>query len=134
MSVDGRDEMAALPDATVLVVEDEHPLRMALTKMLEKAGFGILGADNGSDAIELLREKGNQIDVILLDMTIPGAPSHEVLATAVQFRPNTKVILTSAYSEEVAKARVNGPQICGFMRKPFRFPILLKALREALSS
>ena len=121
-------------EATVLVVEDEHPLRLALTKMLGKAGFRVLQVDNGSEAIELLHADTGEIDAILLDMTIPGALSQEVLAEAVQARPNIKIVLTSAYSEETARTVLDGPQIGGFVRKPFRFDDLVRTLRSALSS
>ena len=121
-------------EATVLVVDDEHPLRSAVTKMLGKAGFRVLQVDNGSEAIELLRGDVGEIDAILLDMTIPGAPSHEVLAEAVQIRPSIKIILTSAYSEETTRTVLNGPQIGGFVRKPFQFGHLVRTLRSVLSA
>src|SRR5262249_8235526 len=134
-TVAGIDETATPSrKATVLVVEDEHPLRLAVSKMLGKAGFKVLQVDNGSEAIELLRAHAGQIDVVLLDMTSPGAPSHEVLAQAVLARPNIKIILTSAYSEETAKTVLNGPQIGGFVRKPFQLEHLVRTLRSALSS
>jgi PAS domain S-box-containing protein len=120
-------------EATVLVVEDEHPLRSAISKMLDKAGFKVIQVANGSEAIELLQGAG-QIDVILLDMTIPGAPSQEVLAEAVRVRPSTKIILTSAYSEERARMVLNGPQIGGFVRKPFQFDQLVRTLRSVMAS
>jgi CheY-like chemotaxis protein len=104
-TVDGMDQVAGTSQkATVLVVEDEHPLRLAVTKMLGKAGFGVLEVDNGSDAIELVRANGGAIDVMLLDLTILGAPSHEVLAETVRAGPNMRVILTSAYNEDIANA------------------------------
>jgi PAS domain S-box-containing protein len=121
-------------EATVLVVEDEHPLRHAVTKMLSTAGFRVLQVDNGSDAIELLRSDAGEIDAILLDMTIPGALSQEVLAEAVQVRPNIKIILTSAYGEETARTVLNGLPINGFVRKPFQFGHLVGTLRSVLSS
>jgi len=77
-----------------LVVEDEDPLRQAVVKMLRKTGFEVLEAANGSAAIELLRAKGSKIDVILLDITIPGASSREVVAEAAQARPDATVVLT----------------------------------------
>jgi CheY-like chemotaxis protein len=133
-TVAGIDEAPAPSrEATVLVVEDEHPLRLAVTKMLGKAGFRVLQVDNGSEAIELLQGTG-EIDAILLDLTIPGAPSQEVLAEALQVRPSTKIILMSAYSEETARKVLNGPQIGGFVRKPFEFGHLVRTLRGVLSS
>jgi CheY-like chemotaxis protein len=127
---------AATPsrEATVLIVEDEHPLREAVSKMLTKAGFRVLQVDNGSDAIELIRSDAGEIDALLLDMTIPGALSQEVLAAAVQVRPNIKAILTSAHGEETAATVLNGTPIDGFVRKPFQFGHLVRTLRGVLSS
>ena len=118
--------------ATVLVVEDEEPLRKAIAKMLCKKGFEVLEADNGSAAIDLLRSNGSEIDLILLDMTMPGPSNHEVVTEAVQAQPEVRVILTSAYSEEMAT--VTAPQIRGFLRKPFRLEDLLQTLRTVLFS
>jgi PAS domain S-box-containing protein len=120
-------------EATVLVVEDEDPLRLAITKMLDKAGFKVIQVTSGSEAIERLHGTG-EIDAILLDITIPGAPSQEVLAEVVRVRPSTKIILTSAYSEETARKVVNGRQIGAFIRKPFQFGYLVRTLRGVLSS
>jgi PAS domain S-box-containing protein len=134
-TVAGFTEEATPPsEATVLVVEDEQPLRQAVTKMLAKVGFRVLQVDNGSDAIELLRSEAAEIDAILLDMTIPGALSQEVLAAAVRVRPQIKIILTSAYGEETARTVLNGPPINGFVRKPFQFGHLVRTLRSVLSS
>lgn len=120
--------------ASVLIVEDEDPLRLAVAQMLAKSGFTVLQAANGSEAMEMLRARSNEIDVILLDLTIPGVPSREVLALAAEVLPNTRVVLTSAYSEQTAKEFRDSPQVCGFVRKPFHFGKLLQQLRNALPS
>ena len=65
-------------------------LRQAVAKMLRKSGFEVFEAANGSSAIDLLRANGGKIDVILLDMTIPGASSDEVVAEAAKARPDIK--------------------------------------------
>jgi DNA-binding response OmpR family regulator len=64
----------------VLVVEDEDVLRQAVTKTLRKNGFEVFEGADGSFAIDLLRANQGIIDVILVDMTIPGASSREVVA------------------------------------------------------
>jgi two-component system, cell cycle sensor histidine kinase and response regulator CckA len=129
-------EEAARPsqEATVLVVEDEDPLRQAVAQMLRKRGFEVLEAANGSTAIDLLRANSDKIDAILLDMTIPGRSSQEVVAEASQVRPDSKVILTSAYSEEMVMATMSSPLIHGFIRKPFKFEDLLQTFQNVLSS
>jgi signal transduction histidine kinase/CheY-like chemotaxis protein len=117
----------------VLVVEDEDPLRQAVVRMLRKTGFAVLEAADGAAAIELLRANGRKIDLILLDMTIPGASSHELVAEAAQARPNTRVILTSAYSQEMLTPLMNASQIHGFIRKPYQLGDLAQTLRKASS-
>lgn len=122
----------ASQEFTVLVVEDEDPLRQAVVRMLRRAGFEVLEAANGTVATDILRVNGRQIDLILLDMTIPGASSHEVAAVAAQVRPDLKVVLTSAYGEEIARTTTSAMQTCSFIRKPFQLGVLLQTLQNVL--
>jgi CheY-like chemotaxis protein len=127
-------ELAGPSHAAILVVQDEDVLRQAIAKTLRMNGFGIFEAADGSLAIDLLRANGSKIDAILLDMTIPGASSREVLAEAANIRPDIRVVLTSAYGQEMFSAAVNGPQISRFIRKPFQLADLVKTLRRCLVS
>jgi DNA-binding NtrC family response regulator len=101
--------------------------------MLRKTGFEVFEAADGSSAIDLLRSVGGKTDVILLDITMPGASSDEIVAQAANTNPDIRVILTSAHSQEIA-GEMSHPQIRSFIRKPFRFDDLLKRLRSCLSS
>jgi DNA-binding NtrC family response regulator len=67
-------------------------------------------------------------------MTIPGASSHEVVAEAANAKPNIRVILTSAYSQEAMAGAMSPPQVRSFIRKPFQFGDLLNTLRSSLPS
>jgi two-component system cell cycle sensor histidine kinase/response regulator CckA len=100
--------------------------------MLRKWGLEALEAANGSAAIDLLRARGREIDLMLLDLTIPGVSSQDVLAEAAVAQPKLKVVLTSAYSEEVAKPMMGVPLVCGFIRKPFKIADLARQLRSVL--
>src|SRR5581483_3371885 len=93
-----------------------------------------LEAPDGSAAIDLLKANAEEIDVILLDITIPGASSSQVVAEAVQTRSDIRVILTSAYSQEMATASLKASQIHGFIRKPFQLGDLVRTLRHASST
>ncbi len=116
---------------TVLVVEDEDPLRQAVVKMLRREGFEVYEASTGSEAIDLLCADSGKIDLMLLDMTIPGASFGDVVAEAARVQPDIKVIATSAYSQEMLVEKLSAPQICAFIRKPFRLPDLVKRLQDA---
>jgi two-component system cell cycle sensor histidine kinase/response regulator CckA len=119
---------------TVLMVEDEETLRMSVSKMLRRAGFSVIEAADGSTAIDLFRSYKDDVDVVLLDMTIPGASSQEVMLQARRIRPGIKIILTTAYSREMVALSPDGPQIDGFIRKPFQVGEVVRLLRDTLSS
>jgi PAS domain S-box-containing protein len=125
---------AAAQKFTVLVVEDEDSLRQAVVKMLLKTGSNVVEAANGSAALDVLRKSESKIDVMLLDMTIPGASSQEVIAEAAQTRPEIRVILTSAYSQEMVATPMNFTQVRGFIRKPYELRNLVQTLRNAHSA
>jgi DNA-binding NtrC family response regulator len=118
----------------VLVVEDEDSLRQAVVKVLRKSGFEVREAADGSAAIDVLRKKGPEIDLVLLDMTMGGASSREIVAEVAKTMPGTKVILTSAFCQEMVADGVTGPPICGFIRKPFQIANLLQVVGDALST
>jgi PAS domain S-box-containing protein len=103
---------------TVLVVEDEDTLRLAVSRMLRKKGFSVMEAIDGPSAMDLFRARERDIDVVLLDTTLPGMTGSEVLAQLRRIRPTMKVIVTSAYSPEISA--VSGQPSCAFIRKPYQ--------------
>jgi PAS domain S-box-containing protein len=133
-TIAGGDLTVASQHAAILVVEDETNLRQPVVKLLRKAGFEVFEAADGTSAIDLFREHGRGIDAILLDMTLPGASAREIVAEVAKLKPDIRVILTSAYSQEMIEGSVSAPQIRGFIRKPFRLGELLKIIGSSLSS
>jgi two-component system, cell cycle sensor histidine kinase and response regulator CckA len=117
---------------TVLVVEDEDALRLAVSGMLRKKGLRVIEANDGSSAFELVRTHEDVIDVMLLDFTLPGASSREVFEEARELRPDLKVILTSAYSRETVETSFSGLLIEHFIRKPFHLVDLMGLLQDVL--
>jgi two-component system cell cycle sensor histidine kinase/response regulator CckA len=116
----------------VLFVEDEDMLRGAVAKILRKRGFLVIEAADGSAAIDVLRDTLRDIDVMLLDLTIPGADSHEVAEEAHRIRPATTIIITSAYSQEAGSDFLKLPEVVAYIRKPFRADELVRLLRETV--
>jgi CheY-like chemotaxis protein len=113
---------------TVLVVEDEALLRHAVTKMLGKTGVFVIEAGDGEAALNAITNRQNHIDVMVLDITIPGASSREVLEEAIRVRPEMRVIVTSAYSKDVAAVSLRRP-VQHFLRKPYRLLDLAGAIQ-----
>jgi PAS domain S-box-containing protein len=117
----------------ILVVEDELPLLDAVSKMLQRRGFSVNQASDGSSALELFRARKDQIDILLLDVTLPGLSSREVLLEAQRLRPDLEVILTSAYGRESVAASFSGLKFAHFIRKPFVIDDLVSLLLDTPS-
>jgi CheY-like chemotaxis protein len=98
--------------------------------MLRNSGLSVLEAADGTCAVAAIRGD-SAIDVLLLDITIPGTPSREVLAEAKRLRPAMRVIVTSAYAEEVAAASLQA-EVERFIRKPYSLRDLMGLVRQTL--
>jgi two-component system, cell cycle sensor histidine kinase and response regulator CckA len=116
---------------TVLLVEDEEPLRLAVAKMLRKGGFTVLEAGDGRAAVDLFQANETVVDVVLLDMTLPRMSGKEVFVELRRIRPEMKVILTTAYSEDTALLNVGEQRPWRFIRKPYGLAQLAELLRTA---
>jgi two-component system cell cycle sensor histidine kinase/response regulator CckA len=116
---------------TVLVVEDEEVLRGAVSKMLRKERFSVLEAGDGTTGANVFQANEPKIDVVLLDLTLPGMSGREVLNELRRIRPDVKVILTTAYSQENALSAIGEQRPWSYVRKPYQFSDLLNLLRTA---
>lgn len=117
---------------TILVIEDEGLLRLAVCKALRKRGFSVIEASDGTSGLEMIRAHKDDIDLVLLDVTLPGISSSEVLEEAHKMRPVPRVVITSAYGKEIVDASFPRRRIDYFIRKPFHLSDLLPLLEEAL--
>jgi two-component system cell cycle sensor histidine kinase/response regulator CckA len=118
--------------ATLLIVEDEETLRLAVSKALRRRGFSVIEASNGSEAMDVLGTRKDQIDGVLLDVTLPGTSSRDILYKIQEVRPDLKVIVTSAYSKETVDTFFTGLRIDHFIRKPFQLGDLTRLLGDVL--
>jgi nitrogen-specific signal transduction histidine kinase/CheY-like chemotaxis protein len=118
-------------EITVLIVEDEDSLRLPVLKLMRKAGFSVLEAADGAAAIEVIRAHNSRIDVLLLDITLPGTPSGEVLQQATHLRPDMSVFVTSAYTKDFAEEKL-GRKVQCFVRKPYQLQDLLQLVRQSV--
>jgi DNA-binding response OmpR family regulator len=118
----------------VLVVEDEEQLRQAVAKALRRQGLMVMEAGDGVAGLELVRGHAYEIDVILLDVSLPGPPSRKVFEEAKRLRPNLKLILTSAHPRHMVESSFEGLRVEQFIRKPFHLAELVSLFRETLAS
>jgi PAS domain S-box-containing protein len=115
-----------------LVIDDEPDVRELTAKMVQRAGLASLEAADGRAALELLRDPACEIDLVLLDLTMPGLGGEETLAEIRRIRPHLPVVLMSGYSKDYGISACAGA-ISGFLQKPFTRDQLTEALRLALA-
>jgi two-component system cell cycle sensor histidine kinase/response regulator CckA len=116
---------------TVLIIEDEEELRDAVSKMLRKRGFTVIEAGDGMAGKSLFLAREPEIDAVLLDLTLRGMPGRDVLEELQRIRPEVKVVLTTAYSEDMALYSIDKQLPMCYLRKPYRFDEVLSSVRTA---
>ena len=117
---------------SVLIVEDEGPLRTSVAKMLSKKGFSVVEASDGNLAVDVIRDPSQDIALVLLDVTLRGKSSQEVFAELQRFRPRVKVIVTSAYGRDNIAGPLKALDSRMFLRKPYHLADLVTVVGQAL--
>lgn len=116
----------------ILVVDDEHEITEAACAMLEKQGYGVTAIADSREAVQHFRENHASIDLVLLDMIMPGYDGRECFEKMVEVDPHVRVVLSTGYAvgEKVELALRRG--IKGFIQKPFSTRQLCRVVYEAL--
>ncbi len=114
----------------ILIVDDEEMVRSVCEKMVRRFGFQTLTAADGADAVDLFRQHKDQIDGVLLDLTMPGMDGVATLKALREIRPDVKVLLASGYSEEEVLGRFSGQGITGVIQKPYQMSNLQHELEK----
>ena len=117
---------------TILVVDDETTVRAVTRTALQRAGFTVLEAGDGEEALQLLEAHLNEIRLVLLDVTMPRMGGEEAYRRIRQISRNLPVILSSGYNEQDATGHFNGKGLSGFIQKPYRPSDLLAQIRQLL--
>ena len=99
--------------------------------VLDQAGFDVLSASNGSEALEIYAERSGRIDAVVLDMTMPGMGGQEASGLIRKIRPEVPIIMSSGYTE-VAEGRTDHDSTGLFIQKPYSASKLIESIRMAL--
>ncbi|MCB2213237.1 PAS domain S-box protein [bacterium] len=118
--------------ATVLVVDDDETVRQVAQMMLEGQGFTVYTAEDGQDGIDVYREHGDEISLVILDMTMPRMDGEQAFQHLQELDPNVRVVLSSGYNEQETMSHFNGEGLAGFIQKPYQMHELIGRVREAL--
>jgi CheY-like chemotaxis protein len=119
---------------TILLVDDEETVLEVTKEILESLGYEVLSACNGQDAIDVYKQEGERIDLIILDMIMPGMGGGEAFEILKQMNPDIRIILSSGYSVDGQAKGIMEKGVKAFLQKPFRIHQLSQKVREALDS
>jgi signal transduction histidine kinase len=117
---------------TILIVDDEPMIIVMLKDHLEELGCKILSAENGRQAVDMLRKKRDEIDLIILDINMPVMNGAEAYREFLKIKPDVRVLVSSGYvlDEDTREILSLGAQ--GFLQKPFRLEKVETKIMEIL--
>jgi DNA-binding response OmpR family regulator len=121
--------MASDGSETILIAEDQESIRVLIKGFLEQRGYTVLAAEDGLEAISVLNDYPEAIDLLVTDVLLPGIDGGGVVKRSLECRPSTQVLYITGFGEEVIP---NGAAT--FLLKPFRLEELAQKIRTALDN
>jgi PAS domain S-box-containing protein len=118
---------------TVLIVDDEESVRSVARNTLQRRGYRTIEARDGREALEVYREFGREVTLVLLDLTMPYMNGEEVLRELKVITPSVKVLLSSGFNQVEAVRRFTGKGLAGFLQKPYTATQLAEMIRNIIS-
>jgi signal transduction histidine kinase len=118
---------------TVLLVDDSDAIREVARRLLTRLGYSVLDADRPAVALELCRTHAGPIHLLLTDVVMQQMNGIELVERVKELRPAIATLLMSGYADELASG-LDGPEIAGFLPKPFDELSLGRAVRTALNT
>jgi signal transduction histidine kinase len=129
-----RQHGSDLAGVRILVVDDEPKVLRVVCSMLESAGLEVLRASDGQEAIELFGVRADEIDCVLLDLSMPKLDGEEVFRELQRIRPEVRVVLSSGFTEQEILDRFRGAGLAGTVQKPASMEVLLARIAEAVGT
>ena len=117
----------------MLLVDDEQMILDVGTAMLKKLGYTVHIAVSGDAALQFYRDQGAAIDLVILDMVMPGMGGGEIFDRLRALDPSVKVVLSSGYSMDGKASEIMARGCAGFIQKPFNLAQLSEKVTAALS-
>jgi PAS domain S-box-containing protein len=121
-----------VPAATILVVDDEEVIRKTAVTALKSFGHQVFVAKNGREAVDVFGTHNGNIDVVILDLTMPVMGGEEALLELMRINSRVPIILSSGFNQVEIIERFTGKGIAGFLQKPYTAAALAAEIKRAL--
>ena len=117
---------------TIIIVDDEPDILDIGQNTLEQFGYTVLTVRSGEEAVEIYTRQGDRIDLVILDLGMPGMGGEKCMKELLRMNPAVKVLIASGYASTQTVHSVLKAGATGFMAKPYRLEDMLKKVREVL--
>jgi two-component system, chemotaxis family, CheB/CheR fusion protein len=117
---------------TILFVEDEKELLESVAELLKQEGYKVLTAHTGEDALQIYREKGGEISLVVTDVELPEMSGWDAFRKIHDANPDVRAVMVSGYLDPPMRARMLEGGAKGFLRKPYTLDEMLRTMREVL--
>ncbi len=117
---------------TILLAEDERIVRELVVRILENAGYRVLTAENGAQAVELFAERLDEVDLVVLDLVMPVMGGIETRREILEIDPEARFVFSSGYRSDVPQIRASLGAEVPMVTKPYKREILLDKVRQVL--
>jgi len=117
---------------TILVVEDDERVRNIVTRVLREAGYRVLVASNGDDALMVAGADGQPIHLLVTDVVMPGMNGRQLADRLAQAHPKSRTLFTSGYTENIIAHHGVLDRGIEFLSKPYTLEVLTRRVREVL--
>ncbi|MBP7371931.1 MAG: PAS domain S-box protein [Opitutaceae bacterium] len=128
-----RDELPRGTE-TILLVEDDDSVRGLSLSILKRHGYKVLAAPNGGEAFLLAEKRTEPIDLLLTDVVMPGMSGRELAERLQPLHPETAVLFTSGYTEDMVVLRGVMEENLHFIGKPYTIPAIVRKVRQVLDA
>ncbi|HEY0293065.1 MAG TPA: response regulator [Hansschlegelia sp.] len=119
---------------TVLLVEDEDAVRAFASRALASRGYTVVEASSGVEALERMKERGPEIELVVSDVVMPEMDGPSLLRELRKTQPHLKIIFVSGYAEDAFKKNLPDGETFAFLPKPFSLKQLVQAVKETMGS
>ncbi|MFH2092906.1 MAG: PAS domain S-box protein [Pseudomonadota bacterium] len=119
---------------TILLVDDESALREIAAKAFQQRGYDFIQARNGEDAIDLYAKNPSDIDLVILDLSMPGMGGYKCLEQILSIHSGAKVLIASGYASDTTIKDCLKSGAIDYIRKPYEFADLFKTIRKILDT
>jgi two-component system cell cycle sensor histidine kinase/response regulator CckA len=118
---------------TILLVEDEDPVRAVNARALSARGYTVLEAASGVEALQVIEQRGAAVDVVVSDVVMPEMDGPTLLRELRKLYPDLKVIFVSGYAEDAFRKNLPDGEEFNFLAKPFSLRQLVELVKQVMA-